>query len=220
MKKLFSSTVFTMMIIVTVTASAQVSNSSDLIQLYKDNKLTVFNRDISTGTDNSKNSLTMSLQEGEGLVWLNGVSFSTGTIEVDLKGQDLFQHSFLGIAFHGKDEETFEAIYFRPFRFRSSDAVDKSHSVQYISLPEYTWQKLREDKNGVYENVLGAEVDPDNWFHAKIVITENEVLVYLNDATTPCLKAPLLSKNKTGKIALYAADQSGGTFANLIVKKD
>ncbi|HMK27298.1 MAG TPA: hypothetical protein VK483_14800 [Chitinophagaceae bacterium] len=191
-------------------------NKFDLAQLYKENKLTVYNRDITVETGD--NSLAMSQDLGEGLVWINGVSFSTGTIEIDLKGQDLFQHSFVGIAFHAQDDSTFEAIYFRPFQFRSTDPVKQARAVQYISLPVYTWQKLREEKAGLYENTVKPVPDPDNWFHVKMIVKEKEVLVYVNDATTPSLQVPLLGERNNGRIALYTADQSGGTFANLVIQ--
>jgi hypothetical protein len=201
-------------------AIGQAADQFDLVQLYKDNKLTVFNRDITVETTDGKNSIALSLDLGEGLVWINDQSFSTGTIEVDLKGQDIYQHSFLGIAFHGTDDSTFEAIYFRPFQFRTMDSVRKSHGVQYVSLPMYTWQKLRAEYNGVYENKINPAPDPNNWFHVKMIVKEKEVLVYVNDAATPNLQAPLLGKNKNGKIALYTADQSGGTFANLVIQNN
>jgi hypothetical protein len=201
-------------------AMGQGGTSFDLAQLFKTKKLTVYNRDIELVTDASKNGLVLSEDEGEGLVWIDGVSFSTGTIEIDLKGQDVFQHSFVGIAFHGMDDSTFEAIYFRPFQFRTLDPLRKSHGIQYISLPVYTWQKLREEQNGIYEKPVDSRTDPDNWFHATIVVKEKEVLVYVNNAANPTLRAPLLSEIKTGRVALYTADRSGGSYANLVIKSD
>lgn len=201
-------------------ANGQSGTTFDLAQLFKDNRLTVHNRQVNVETSVSKNSIVLSEEEGEGLVWVNGVSFSTGTIEVDLKGQDVFQHSFLGIAFHCVDDSTFDAVYFRPFQFNTTDPVRKKRAIQYISLPTYTWQKLREQQNGFYENEVEPSPDPNEWFHAKIVIKVKEVLVYTNNAATPCLQVNLLNERKSGKIALYTADRSGGSFANLVIKGD
>ena len=200
--------------------NGQTRTSCDLPKLFKDNKLTVYNRQVSSETVASKNGIALSEEEGEGLVWVNEVSFSTGTIEIDLKGQDVFQHSFLGIAFHGVDDSTFDAIYFRPFQFRTDDLVRKTRGVQYISLPVYTWQKLREGHNGIYEKIVDPAPDPNGWFHAKIIVKEKEVLVYVDNAETPCLRVTLLSQRKTGMIALYTADRSGGSFANLVIQSD
>ena len=200
-------------------ASGQTT-AFDLEKMYKDKKLPVFNRDVSTEKDAGKNCIVLNETFGEGLAWVNDLSFSTGTIEIDLKGQDVFQHSFLGIAFHGINDNEFEAIYFRPFNFRTDDPERLSHAVQYIALPTYIWQKLREEQNGVYEKGIDPAPEPNSWFHAKIVVKETEVLVYVDNATAPCLKVSLLGKQKNGKIALYTADRSGGTFANLSVKPD
>jgi tetratricopeptide (TPR) repeat protein len=85
-------------------------------------------------------------------------------IEVDLKGKDVAQQSFLGIAFHLVDWTTFDAVYFRPFNFRAPEAERRSHSVQYVSHPVNTWQKLRAEQPGRFEKAI--ELDPrsaDAW---------------------------------------------------------
>src|ERR1700722_18765388 len=82
-------------------------------------KYTVFNR-------------VLSAAEGDGVAWINNLELTNGAIEVDIKGKDTFQLSFVGIAFHGVDDSTFEAVYFRPFNFHSPDPVRKTHAVQYV----------------------------------------------------------------------------------------
>lgn len=192
----------------------------DLADLYNKKKVTVVHRTATLGSDRSRSFLTLSEEVDEGLVWIDGVSFSTGTIEIDLKGQDVYQHSFVGIAFHGVNDSTFDAIYFRPFQFLTTDSVRRTRGVQYISLPEYTWQKLRAERPGIFEKTVAPPPDPNEWFHAKIVVTKNEVMVYVNNTSAPLLQVTLLGKKRTGKIALYTGDRSGGSFANLSIKKD
>jgi hypothetical protein len=192
----------------------------DLRDLLRKDGLTVFNRHVEPVSDPSKNGLVLSEEYGEGLVWINGVSFSTGTIEVDLKGQNIYQRSFLGIAFRGADDSAFDAIYFRPFHFLSTDSVRRSRCVQYISLPQYTWQRLREEHNGIYEHVVDPAPDPDDWFHVRIVVRKDEALVYVNNAESPGLRVHLLSDRKRGMIGLYTADRSGGSFGNLSIETE
>jgi hypothetical protein len=192
----------------------------DLRDLFQKDGLTVFNRHVEPVSDPLKNGLVLSEEYGEGLVWINGVSFSTGAIEVDLKGQNVFQRSFLGIAFRGVDDSTFDAIYFRPFHFLSLDSVRRTRCVQYISLPRYTWQRLREEHNGIYEHVVDPAPDPDNWFHLRIVVRKDEALVYVNHAESPSLHVQLLSDRKQGMIGLYTADRSGGSFGNLSIETE
>src|ERR1700761_23669 len=76
-------------------------------------KYTVVNRVINAGTE--AGSIHLSDAEGEGMAWISNEKFTTGTIEVDIKGKDKLQASFVGVAFHGINDTTFECIYFRPF---------------------------------------------------------------------------------------------------------
>src|SRR5688572_21152277 len=106
--------------------STAFSQSYDLQKLLKEKKLETFGTTV-TPISEKKGVST------DGIAWLKGVTFSEGTIELDLRGRDVLQKSFLGIAFHGIDTGTFDAIYFRPFNFRSEDPVRKIHAVQYVS---------------------------------------------------------------------------------------
>lgn len=191
----------------------------DLISMFKSNQLTIVNREVKIGSEKGNDYLEFLLNVDEGLAWVDGIDFKTGTVELDLKGQDVFQHSFLGIAFHGENDTSFEAIYFRPFQFRTVDTLRQKRAVQYISLPEYTWSKLRETQSGKFENTVMPAPDPNDWFHARFIITEKEARVYVNNKPNPCLTVPLLGA-KSGKIGLYTADRSGGSFANLKIHKD
>jgi hypothetical protein len=61
---------------------------------------------------------------------------------------ETLQQSFVGVAFHGVDGTTYDAIYFRPFNFKTDDPVRRIHAVQYISHPDNPWQKLRDGQPG------------------------------------------------------------------------
>ena len=83
------------------------------------------------------------------------VDFSNGTIELELAGSvaqnaNAGARGFVGVAFRvesdlKKDVKKFECIYLRPTNPRSDDQVRRNHSVQYISFPDYPWQRLRKD---------------------------------------------------------------------------
>src|SRR3569832_917312 len=120
----------------------------DFGKLFRDKKLTVYNRHVNI-TDG--NTLKMDAAQNDGVVWLKDVIFSLGAIDIDLKGKDVIQGSFLGVAFHGVNDSTYDVVYFRPFNFRDTDPVRKIHAVQYISLPKFDWKKLRDERNGKYE---------------------------------------------------------------------
>lgn len=189
----------------------------DLQGLLHSGGLTIVNRHVQPYADSSRTGLTLSEDFGEGIVWLNGVSFASGTIEIDLKGQDVYQRSFVGVAFRGANDSTFDAVYFRPFHFLSTDSVRMGRCVQYISLPDFPWRRLREEHPGVFENTVHPVPDPADWFHARIVVHHDIVSFYVNDADTPSLRAQILGGRTRGMVGVYTADRSGGSFGNLTI---
>jgi hypothetical protein len=203
-------------IIWSATLSGQSGSSpTDLCNLLKNNNIEAFNRLVTCFNENNKTGLQFSKNPGDGVAWLKGVEFSNGTIEIDIKGKDVLQQSFVGVAFHGVDEDTLDVIYFRPFNFRATDPVRKIHAVQYISHPDFPWQMLREKFNGKYEKAVDPSPDGNDWFHAKIVVEYPKVTVYVNGNAQPCLVVDKLNKRKTGKIGLWVGNNSDGDFASL-----
>jgi hypothetical protein len=150
-----------------------------------------------------------------GLLWFNGLALSNGKIELDIKGLDKQGMSFVGIAFHGINDSTYDAIYFRPFNFKNPDR--KGHSIQYISHPKNTWYKLREERPSEFENTVSPVPDPDDWFHVTISIEFPIVKVYVNNASKPSLEIKQLSNQKEGWVGFWVGNNSDGYFRNLKV---
>jgi hypothetical protein len=148
-----------------------------------------------------------------GMALIAGVTFGEGAIDVDLRGGGEAAASFLGIAFGVADASTYEAVYFRPFRFRSTDAVERSHAVQYVAWPEHTWEALRARAPGVYESAIAPVPDPAGWFHARIEIARTTVKVFVDRAAQPTLVVTRLG-SATGRVGLWV-DSQEGAFANL-----
>ena len=189
--------------------------SPDLSSIEDGAKWRIVNRQAVAFEDAGRKAVRLDEKPGDGIVWLNGVEFSEGAIEVDLKGRNIPQKSFIGLAFHGVDDTTYEAVYFRPFNFNAVEAVRRSHSVQYISHPAHTWYRLREEKPGVYENALDPALDPDGWFHVAIELSEHSVSVFVNGAEKPSLKVERLAGRRSGAVGLWVGNGSDGNFANL-----
>jgi hypothetical protein len=116
------------------------------------------------------------------------------------------------------DEKTFDAVYFRPFNFRTDDPVRKIHAVQYVSTPDYTWEVLREKFNGKYEKAVTPAPYPNEWFHVKITIKSPQVTVYVNGNQEACLTIEKLNNRASGKIGLWVGNNSAGDFANLQIE--
>jgi hypothetical protein len=184
----------------------------DLVALVEGKGLKVFNRSLSVLND--RKGIHLSESPGDGVAYLEGVEFVNGVIEVDIRGKDVQQQSFVGVTFHGVDEKTYDAIYFRPFNFKAEDPARRIRAVQYISHPTYTWNKLRTEQPGKYEKAVNPVPDPNGWFHARIVVTSPKVSVFVNDANEPSLVVDQLSDRKKGLAGLWVGNTTGGDFAN------
>jgi hypothetical protein len=151
-----------------------------------------------------------------GLALPRTLTFSTGTIEIDLKGKNVRQRSFLGVAFNVIDEKTFEAVYFRPFNFKAEDPM-RSRSVQYIAWPTNTWEHLRKSAPGQFEKPVNPVPDPDGWFHAQIEVTASQVRVFVNHEKEPSLVVARLSHGGNERPVGLFVDSADGQYANLTV---
>jgi hypothetical protein len=198
-------------------ANLAPSITPDLSDLAERNALALFNRSASRLVDGSKKGIRVTEAAGDGVAFVPGIEFANGSIELDIRGKNVAQQSFVGVAFHGANATAYDAIYFRPFNFKAADAVARSHAVQYHSLPVYTWQKLRTDQPGKFEQAVNPVPDPDAWFRARIVVAAPSVSVFVNGAKDPCLVVSLLNDRRKGRIGLWTGNNSGGDFANLAI---
>lgn len=187
----------------------------DLAQLAGGTGLKLFNRSASSIADGARKGVRLNDSQGDGVAYIQGIELANGTIEIDLKGKDVQGQSFVGVAFHGVDGTTYDAIYFRPFNFKTADADRRSHGVQYVSHPTYQWQKLRTEQPGKYEKAVNPVPDPNAWFHARVVVASPKVSVFVADAKEPCLVVDQLSNRKNGLVGLWVGNGSGGDFANV-----
>jgi hypothetical protein len=152
-------------------------------------------------------------------IWLAGIDFSYGTIELDIRGRNEFLHSFPGIAFHAADtSKNYDVVYFRPFNFRHVDPVRRTWSVQYMSLPEYSYEKLRKEDTGQFESEILPNPKPEDWIHARIVISKDNIKVYVNGMDKPSLSTRVLQHRSNGMLGLWV-DYTTADFANLIITK-
>ncbi len=197
-----------------------LTQGQQIIPLSDNTKLQPVNREFTIIQENptKKTILHMDARPDAGIVWIKDLNFSTGTIEFDVKGKDVLQQSFIGIAYHGINDNTYESIYFRPFNFQSADPARKSHAVQYISLPQYDWNYLRQKYPGKYENALQGATNPNEWFHVKIIIEKRKAQAFVNGETQPSLTVEPLTAILSGKIGFWVGNGSDGDFANLVVE--
>lgn len=150
------------------------------------------------------------------LLWLKKTNFKNGIIELDIKGKDIGGESFVGLAFHGSGNETYDAVYFRPHNFRNPEKKDRA--VQYIDKPGNDWDVLREKHPGKYEHAVNPVPDANDWFHIKIAINFPEIKVYVNGSEEPTLEVEQISKREDGKLGLWL-DSEDGWFKNVLITR-
>jgi hypothetical protein len=200
--------------VLVLSASSQQKNLvPDLSTVSDTTKWLLVNRKMNFGDDVSFNR-----KPGDGLLILKDFSFRNGKIELDIRGKDEQGISFVGFAFHGLNDSTYDAVYFRPFNFKNPER--NSHSVQYISHPENTWFKLREKHPGIYENTVLPVPEPNEWFHATIVIEYPNVNVFVNNSDKSTLSISQLSERKEGWLGFWVGNNSEGWFKNLKITSE
>ena len=175
------------------------------------------NRSHTVVQENGRPIVRLDAKPGDGFAVVQGPAFSEGTIELDVRGEDVPQQSFVGIAFAVQNDSTYEAVYLRPFNFRTPDTARAKRAVQYVSHPMWPWQRLRTESPGKYEKPVSPVPDPNGWVPLRLVITPTQVSVYANGGAEPDLVVSRLGGAKAGAIALWAGNGSRGDYANLRV---
>ena len=175
------------------------------------------NRTLTFATEGDRLVAELDSRSGDGGALVRDLQFTTGVIEVDIQGRNAPGQSFVGVAFNAHESGRHETVYFRPFNFGHQDPARRAHAVQYTSMPEHGWQRLREQHPQQYESAVVPEPRPEDWFHARIEVDADAVRVFVNRASTPTLTVKRLAKPTPGRVGLWVGTGSAGRFANLQV---
>lgn len=152
--------------------------------------------------------------------------FKDGTIEADVAGVPRAgakpsTRGFVGIAFriqkHDQEHGSrYEAFYLRMTNGRADDQLQRNHSAQYVSQPDFPWQRLREENPGMYESYV--DLVAGAWTRIKIVVSGTKAQLYVNNADQPCLIVNDLKLGEThGPVALWTGSDTEAYFSNLKV---
>jgi hypothetical protein len=194
--------------------SAAAPQQVDLTERLAAGKLRIVNREA-TKLQGPPDGVHVTERSDNGVVWIEGSDFAEGRIEVDVRGRDLQGRSFVGIAFHRKDDNTYECVYVRPFNFRTDDPVRHQHAVQYIALPDYDWPRLRKEFPEEFENPVDSSVVPTDWVPLRIAVKGQTIQIYVGKVKNPTLEVRKLGSHDRGLIGLWVGNNSDGDFANL-----
>jgi hypothetical protein len=154
---------------------------------------------------------------------LTGPDFKDGVIEIEVAGAPLSNappdsRGFIGLGFRVQDKGSKgEYFYLRPTNARCDDQLRRNHSTQYVSAPDYPWERLRKENPGVYESY--ADMDTGAWTRMKIVVSGTKALLYVNGASQPALVINDLKLGDShGQIGRWAHNSTDAYFSNLTVK--
>ena len=162
--------------------------------------------------------------DGYRLAVLSGPEFQDGVIEVDLTGEPgpgagEGARGFVGIAFRvAPDASKYECFYLRPTNGRADDQVRRNHSAQYISFPDFPWQRLRKEFPEKYESY--TDIVPGEWTKVKIEVRGDKARLYVQGARQPALLVNDLKQGQSrGRVALWVGPGTVAHFSNLRVSK-
>jgi hypothetical protein len=157
---------------------------------------------------------------GQVLAIVKTSDFKDGTIEAEIagfprQGAKPSTRGFVGIAFRVQDHGShYEAFYLRMTNGRADNQLQRNHSAQYASQPDFPWNRLREENPGVYESYV--DLDAGAWTRIKIVVAGTKAQLYVNGATQPCLIVNDLKLGEIhGQIALWTGSDTEAYFSNL-----
>jgi len=185
-------------------------------------RLGLENARVEITTYHGKKGLKMTQQESgqDGMAILKGVEFRDGEIDLEVSGvpgknADPTARGFIGVVFRIQpDGSHAENIYLRPTNGRADDQLRRNHSVQYVSPPEWTWQRLRTETPGQYESY--ADMQAGEWTHMRIVVHGKEARLYVGGAAQPCLIVKDLKLGESqGGVALWIGPGTEGYFRNV-----
>jgi hypothetical protein len=126
----------------------------------------------------------------------------------------------VGVVFRAApDGSKFECFYLRPTNGRADDQVRRNHSLQYISIPRFPWQLLREKFPEKYESYV--DLQPGEWTKVKIVTKGDHAQLFVHGTTQPALivndlKQPVAS----GAVGLWVGPGTVAHFSDLRVTKE
>ena len=159
---------------------------------------------------------------GGGLALLKDSAFHNGTIEIDLAGRPTAgsfagARGFVGVAFRVQGNGAkYELIYLRPTNGRADDMARRNHSTQYVSEPEWPWDRLRKESPSVYESYV--DLESGAWTPYKILVKGTRAELYVHGAAQPCLIVKDLKLGDVaGGVALWVGPGTEAHFANLKV---
>lgn len=148
-------------------------------------------------------------------------SFRDGVIELELAGKPTdgapeWARGFVGVVFRvNVDHTRFEGMYLRPTNSHADDQLQRNHTTQYFSYPDYPWHRLRKESPGKYES--WADMETGEWIDVRIEVEGVRARLFLNGNDNPVLVVNdlKLGAEASGTVGLFTAPATDAYFRNL-----
>lgn len=204
-KTVFSNLAFLLVILPTL-SFGQLVYEQNFADLFRNGRLNLKDREVTLEHENNREFVRLGNAMNGSAILLPALDFQSGRIELVVKGMDIFQGSFVGIAFHAQHDSLFDLVYCRPFNFRTSDSVRRIHMIQYAYFPKMDWQILRSQYNGIYEKGIENPPEANEWFKLTLEINEKTIKAFINHSNSPSLVVKKLNNNSIGKIGIFGTN--------------
>jgi hypothetical protein len=160
----------------------------------------------------------------EQLALVEGLAFGNGMIEAEITGAPAPDapegaRGFVGIAFRVQNDlRTYDAFYLRPTNGRADDQERRNHAAQYISHPDWPWNRLRKETPSKYEAYV--DLVPNTWTKVKIEVRGDRARLYVHGQEQPTLVVNDVKTGAQGKgaIALWLDSGTVAHFRDLVVQ--
>lgn len=153
-----------------------------------------------------KDRSSMKLLTSSDAITLKNLNFTNGIIEYDMEPLD---PRFTSIYFRWKDSKENECFYFRTERAGNAQAVDAIQYAPHVGGVNL-WDML-------FHFQSNADFKASDWNHVKLVISGEQLRIYVNDMDNPSLEVPKLE----GNVAEGSIRFDGQVIiSNLIVRHD
>jgi hypothetical protein len=145
------------------------------------------------------------------IAYPKALDFTDGSIEADI-ASPVGKNGFVGLAFHIRDSNHYETLYFRP------GSSGTGYAVQYMpkKKAEFNWWD--------YEALswqATATLPDTGWFHVRVVVKGRRMEVYLNGGARPVMVRTDLDPGLPhGSVGFWIGNCGAGAYRNLKLKPD
>jgi hypothetical protein len=179
--------------------------------------LSAFNRSVAA---DETGVVHLDARPGVGVAWLEGVTFSQGRITLEVRGLEKPFESYVGVAFHGKDDHAYDVVFVRLVNLKAFDEERRPRAVHYVSHPDHTRLSMRPEMYSKFEGRVAAPPPVEAWVRLELEIEGKTLRVRAGDDDTVALQVELLNERLDGRVGLWVGENSEGWFRGLALQPD